>query len=253
MIVKDLIFSCNIDDILKASMPFKMDDITEEDFKLVLKQYIESLKSIEPKTSNGSIVIYSVLEEDSDIPYNRSSVFFGCDRTKLEKSYHSVQDFKTHIQDAITLYEKDADEFQETFYYPELYAFELTPVEEILGYDVAVKAYDKSPAELAAAIIDEMTFIGYTEEAKEKEKEILSSRAQEVEEIMKLPKEEQDEHFVSLEELLAEFGFSKADFEITPEEHQKIMREHIQYQFDMIDLLYKIIKPTEKQLHYLIV
>lgn len=246
MIVKDLIFSCDIDDILKASMAFKMDDITEEDFKLILKKYIESLKSIDPQKGHGSIVVYSVIEEDSNIPYNSSCVFFGGDRTKLEKSYHAVQDFKTHIQDAITLYEKNANEFQETFYCPELYAFELTPVEKILGYDVAVTAYDKSPAELAATIIDEMTFIGYTEEAKEKEKEILSSRAKEVEEIMKLPKEEQDKHFVSLEDVFAELGFSKADFEITPEEHQKIMRKHIQYQFDMIDLLYKIINSNKE-------
>ena len=53
-------------------------------------------------------------------------------------------------------------------------------------------------------------------------------------------------HGANLYDLSSQYGFSKEDFEITPEEHQKIMRKHIQYQFDMIDLLYKIINSNKE-------
>lgn len=104
---------------------------------------------------------------------------------------------------------------------PQSYAYDLSPWAEILGYEVdkrniaAIGALD-----LAEVILWEMTFCGYSEEKVAEERAELDRRFEEVEEMLKKPKEEQEKHFIPAEKLWADFGIPKP----TPEEAETYRR-----------------------------
>ena len=104
---------------------------------------------------------------------------------------------------------------------PQSYAYDLSPWAEILGYEVdkrniaAIGALD-----LAEVILWEMTFCGYSEEKVAEERAELDRRFEEVEEMLKKPKEEQEKYFIPAEKLWADFGIPKP----TPEEAETYRR-----------------------------
>lgn len=71
------------------------------------------------------------------------------------------------------------------------YAFEVSPWDEILGYEIDVRnACDVGATELCAAVIWDMTFFGFDEGRVGAERQKLHEAAREAEEISKLPEEE---------------------------------------------------------------
>ena len=110
--------------------------------------------------------------------------------------------------------------------FPESYAFEFSPWNEILGYEIdARNACDVGAAELCAAVIWEMTFYGFEEAKVEAERQKLDEALREAEEICKLPEEEQGKHFIPAEEVFAELGLPKQSEEEKQELHRKFCRE----------------------------
>ena len=109
---------------------------------------------------------------------------------------------------------------------PESYAFEFTPWNEILGYEIdACNAHDVGTAELCAAIIWEMTFFGFDEERVDFERRKLDESLRESEEIRKLPDEEQKKYYILAEEVFAKLGFPKQTEEEDWESYRKLCRE----------------------------
>lgn len=110
--------------------------------------------------------------------------------------------------------------------FPESYAFEFSPWNEILGYEIDVRnARDVGAAELCAAVIWEMTFFGFDEAQVEVERQKLHEAARESEEISKLPEEEQRKYYVPMEEVFAKFGIPERTEEEKREAHRKLCRE----------------------------
>ena len=110
--------------------------------------------------------------------------------------------------------------------FPESYAFEFSPWNEILGYEIdAHNAYDVGAVELCAAVIWEMTFFGFDEELVEAERQKLHEAAREAEEISKLPEEEQRKYYVPMEEVFAEFDIPAQTEEEKQEAHRNLCRE----------------------------
>lgn len=89
------------------------------------------------------------------------------------------------------------------------YGYELSEWSDILGFyipDYIVSSDDELG--FAAAILSEMTFFGFDEDRKHAEHKILIERAEECEKISQLPAEEQQNYWISDDDIDREFGFA---------------------------------------------
>ena len=98
-------------------------------------------------------------------------------------------------------------------------AFEFSPWNEILGYELFVPNINSFGADkLLAVIIYEMTFCGFTEEDHQKEVQKLREAIAETESIQNLPEEERKKYYKDAEDVFAEFGYKDTR---TDEEKQR--------------------------------
>lgn len=125
---------------------------TTEKGKQVVTELFEKLLSVSPVENKDECIIFSIEQIGTEMLYS----------------------FLVHKQDLL-----DSDE-------PEHYAYELSPMLEILGYDVssACKYALKNDYKLAASILYEMTFFGYTiEDQQDEASEVTESINKSVQEI----------------------------------------------------------------------
>lgn len=109
---------------------------------------------------------------------------------------------------------------------PQGYAFELSPWREVLGYEVNIaNAQEVGIAALCAAVLYEMTFFDFDEEAVEAERQKLYDSLHEAEELDKFPPEERAKHFFSAEEVFAGLGIPDPSEEKRQEAHRQMCRE----------------------------
>lgn len=109
---------------------------------------------------------------------------------------------------------------------PQGYAFELSPWREVLGYEVNIaNAQEVGIAALCAAVLYEMTFFDFDEEAVEAERQKLYDSLHEAEELDKFPPEERAKHFFSAEEVFAGLGIPEPSEEERQETHRQMCRE----------------------------
>ena len=109
---------------------------------------------------------------------------------------------------------------------PQGYAFKLSPWREVLGYEVNIaNAQEVGIAALCAAVLYEMTFFDFDEEAVEAERQKLYDSLHEAEELDKFPPEERAKHFFSAEEVFAGLGIPEPSEEERQEAHRQMCRE----------------------------
>lgn len=109
---------------------------------------------------------------------------------------------------------------------PQSYAYDLSAWAEILGYEVDKRNIATIGAlDLAEVILWEMTFCGYSEEKVAEERAELDRRFEEVEEILKKPKDEQERYFIPAKKIRADFGIPKPTPEEDAETHRRICHE----------------------------
>lgn len=198
MTVRDLIFSTSIPAIAAfyvSRLDKKPDDI--ESCTRQMEEFIFGLRTIEPVDTNHILLGVRYIEEDGEFlnpclfrkpdlaeSFNQDSMM-GSITTLDGLSEEEVAELAKHG----CLHDK-----------PVSYAFEFSPWKEILGYEVdGENAREVGPVELCVAILWEMTLFGLDEAAVDAEREEMHRCIQEVEEISKLPPEEQQKHFVSVD------------------------------------------------------
>ena len=109
---------------------------------------------------------------------------------------------------------------------PQGYAFELSPWREVLGYEVNIaNAREVGVAAFCAAVLYEMTFFGFGEEAVDAERQKLYDSFRKAEGFDKLPPEERAKHFFSAEEVFAGLGIPEPSEEERQEAHRQMCRE----------------------------
>ena len=221
MNVKELIMSqpsAAIAAILLDKFHAKPDD-RERAMKRLVK-FIEDLDQIEPVDCGHLILGISHVDEDGDFLdpclYCKKELEVGC---RADSELAGLEDIEE-------LTEEEIERLAHIRDFPESYAFEFSPWNEILGYEIdARNACDVGAAELCAAVIWEMTFFGFEEAKVEAERQKLDEALREAEEICKLPEEEQGKHFIPAEEVFAELGLPKQSEEKKQELHRKLCRE----------------------------
>ena len=194
-------------------------DARERAIKRLIR-FIEGLDGIEPVDSGHLILGIFHVDEDGDFLdpclYCKEELEVGC---RADSELAGLEDIEE-------LTEEEIERLAHIRDFPESYAFEFSPRNEILGYEIdARNACDVGAAELCAAVIWEMTFYGFEEAKVEAERQKLDEALREAEEICKLPEEEQGKHFIPAEEVFAELGLPKQSEEEKQELHRKLCRE----------------------------
>jgi hypothetical protein len=147
----------------------------------------------------------------------------------------------SHIDTVDDLSDEEIDRLVQLPVLPETYAYEFSPWNEVLGYEVNpnnVSAVDS--AKFAAAVLYRMTYLGFTEEAVDLERQKLQESLVEHEAILQLPPEEREKHLFSAEEVFAQLSFpDECTEEETEQEHREMYREVMENNLRIFRMLKK--------------
>ena len=226
-IIKDLLFKTSAENI--AEVLFKNELINKEEKDAAIKCYrslIQDLKSIEP-VNTGYVVLGTYIINEFD---EEKRVL--CDARVYNKEEIMTSDFSNliieDINDEIEIPDDKIEAIFESIRLPDSYAIDFMPWPEVLGLEVDEENIKEYGADnILASVLYEITFFGFHEEEIEKEREKLIESIKEAEEMMKLPKEEQDEYFVSAEDIFKDLGYAEEKTERKKEESDKLFRRRM--------------------------
>ena len=191
MNIKDLIFSIPTAALADAYVakqkvsPEKHDQAVEG-----VIAFIQSLEDKDPKDTNHLILGIQIVDDDEDDGRREflDTFVFKKDDLVAQFDWDSSLSRVTTLEN---LTDEQIEELAQTRILPDSYAYDLSPWAEILGYEVDTdNAFEVGPVPLATAVLWEMTFFGFDEAHIDAEREELRRRAEELNEILKLPKEE---------------------------------------------------------------
>ena len=226
MNVKDLIFSIPTADladtyVAKQEIPPEKHDRAVER----MTAFLQSLKDKAPKDTNHLILGIQIVDDDEDDGRREflDACLFKKDDLVAKFDWDSPLSRVTTLEG---LTDEQIEELAQTRTLPDSYAYDLSPWAEILGYEVDPdNAFEVGPVPLAAAVLWEMTFFGFDEAHVDAEREELRRRAEELDEILKLPKEEQEKHLIPAEKVFADMGLPEHTEEEQQTAHRRISRE----------------------------
>lgn len=203
MIVKDLLDSCNIENVTSVIMEIASVDKSDRlSVKKAHSLYIQRIRSIEPVNTNHIIFGVSFLNDGKETP---DALLFS--KNEIDESLLSDSMLST-LKNIQSLGLNDIEQILEATTLPSSYAFEFSPWNEILGYELFVPNVNSFGADkLLAVIIYEMTFCGFTEEEHQKEVQKLREAIAETESIQNLPEAERKKYYKDAKDVFAEFGY----------------------------------------------
>ena len=201
MIIKDLLERCPEEQIVSAVLDLSSVDQAERNsVAQSYRAFLERLRQIQPLDTRHILLAVSPVDDDKetlDVPVYRKEDWKGLRFDRLQQ-----------LENLDVLSLEELQKEMKSLSLPEGYAFELSPWEEILGYELNTEnAGEIGFARLAASVIYEMTFFGFTEEEVEAERQKLQEAIEESEAVKKLPEEEQKKHFKSMEDVFEELGW----------------------------------------------
>lgn len=226
MNVKDLIFSIPTAALADAYVakqeipPEKHDRAVER-----MTAFLQSLKDKAPKDTNHLILGIQIVDDDEDDGRREflDACLFKKDDLVAKFDWDSPLSRVTTLEN---LTDEQIEELAQTRILPDSYAYDLSPWAEILGYEVDPdNAFEVGPVPLAVAVLWEMTFFGFDEAHVDAEREELRRRAEELDEILKLPKEEQEKHLIPAEKVFADMGLPERTEEEKQTVHRRMTRE----------------------------
>lgn len=161
MIFKDLLEQCSAKDIVQKIMATSsVDDDEQASVSQTYLTFIGRLMGIEPVDTGCLLLGVLHLEEGKE--HTDALVYRKADLTGIS-------------DDLTTLGQEKWKNICETAALPENRAFELASWKEILGYElIPDNVSDSDPVELAAVTVYKMTFLGFTEEEVETEKQKMA-------------------------------------------------------------------------------
>lgn len=206
MIVQDFLRKVDIDKQVELICNNQADYEKPYDKKYVKEvqtQFINTLLSLTPEYEDNIIIFEKYWADWNDIPeeyiaselYEKKELINYLNKNKNKNC--PVDNFNEN--DRNENLEKLLKQFDKM---PQSYAFEFTEWEKILGWEICEDNLEEFDIqECIYAILSEMSFNGITRESQEERREKLEESVKQHEEIMKLPEEERDKHYISLEEI----------------------------------------------------
>ena len=234
MLLYDLLKKADIGKVIEED-PIKTYDVVPEEERCdVYERFVNKLLDKEVFNIPGillGIEKYDAIENETCVDVG---VYY---RDEIESKIANISEI-CNTKPAKEMTEQEISEFLEMVrtddpcepYLPSGYAFEFSDWEEILGWDVDQVNIDSVGVNrFLSYVLFEMSFNGFEEPSQEERRKELESRIEEYEEIKKLPVEEQEKHFVSVnvEDMFKELS-EKYGVELpkkTEEEKEKERRE----------------------------
>lgn len=212
MTTKELILSCKLEELVAEFQ--NIHEVATEKVELLrthMTDFLQRISKLEVEESEDIMLGLPTRDE-----WNTGldvSVFIQKEIEEWKNSpdfHHSYP----NVEEIPHLSLEFMDEFLEDFYHPrkipESYCFIYEPWAKSLGYQVSPQNIeDVGKVELATAFLYELTFHGFHEVDMEKERESLEESIREMDEISKLPEEEQKQHFYTSEEVFANLGIER--------------------------------------------
>lgn len=186
-----------------------------------MKKFIETLVDLTPKDDKKEhIMIYEKYWDDEE-EYTSLELYIredilNCIKEIDGKELPVTEDY------SLDMSSEELRELCRKFNFPQGYGYEFNEWEETLGYEVYEGNLTKENIQdCIYDVLFEMSFNGMTREHQEERRKELDDSIKEVEEIRKLPEEEQKKHFHTLDDLYDEFDMERP----TPEEHEMSLRK----------------------------
>lgn len=238
MNVKELILSQPAADIAAALVDrLDIEPVKRNEGIRRIVALIDSLRGMEPETTDYMILgVYHMYDDREFLDAN-----LYC-KSEIPAGLAPLPD----VLAAKGVGKLPVDETEQTaraIQIPQGYAFELSPWCEVLGYEVNIaNAHEVGIAAFCAAVLYEMTFFGFDEEAVEAERQKLYDSLHEAEELDKLPPEEREKHFFATEEVFAELGIPEPSEEERHKTHRQMCREMLINSLRTYQILEKYVK-----------
>lgn len=216
--VRDVISACNIAEVAEAF--FRNDSLIPESISPDEKE--EKIQSIIQSLEWFRRKLFSLPVAENTERYIMLALKSWDDGEGVMSCLYKEKDFeklldqaeKAKIPDIGTVTPDNAEEIAESLYPDEVisgYGYEFMPWGKVLAAQVLQGNVDRIGLNpFAADILWNMSFNGMTEESQKKRADELEASVKEVEEIQKLPEEEQEKklHRFSMDELYEKFGLT---------------------------------------------
>ncbi len=225
MIVKDLLSQCTTDEIVAEIIHLsRADENKREKIYFVHEKFISQLKRMEPVIKDFIIFGVSRVEDGKK---NQDICLYSKFELRKEFSRYSAWG---NIKNMEVLSDEEIENLLQEQFFPSGFAFELSPWEEVLGYEVDEHSVSEFGAPcILANVIYEMTFFGFTKEQVDREREKLEESLAEAEKIDKLPLEEREKYYIPAEKVFEELGYRDERTDEEKEEERKKWRREILY------------------------
>lgn len=221
MNVKELILSRPAADIAAALLDRLDVEPAKRDKGICrITALIDSLCDMEPETTDYMLLgVYHMYEDREFLDANLYS------KSELPAELAPLPDVLA-VKGIDELTVDETEQTARAIQLPQGYAFKLSPWCEVLGYEVNIaNAQEVGAAAFCAAVLYEMTFLGFDEKTVDAERQKLYDSFREAEELDKLPPEERAKHLFSTEEVFAELGVPEPSEEEQQKTHRQMCRE----------------------------
>ena len=225
MIVKDLLSQCTTDEIVTEIIHISgADENKREKLYSVHEKFIIQLRRMEPVIKD--FIIFGVFRVEDG---KRDHDICLYSKAELEKEFSRYSAWG-NIKNVEALADEEIKNLLQEHFFPSGYAFELSPWEEVLGYEVDEHSVSEfGVPSILANVIYEMTFFGFTKEQVDREREKLEESLAEAEKIDKLPLEEREKYYIPAEKVFEELGYRDERTDEEKEEERKKWRREILY------------------------
>lgn len=199
--VKEGLLKANKNDLIFEYIKMLPNDTDVKSETQAVSNWLNYVFTLQENRKENNVVVITRYRSDfmdeKDYEYIDTSLFQTKDLEQKVK-FPKISEEKIEQME-----EEKCDKMIREVSIPQSYAFEFDEWEDVLGYSISQSNIDEYGLEtVLAGVIYEMTFFGYKREYMEAEREELERRNQQVEEILKLPEEEQKNHFIGADELI---------------------------------------------------
>lgn len=213
MLIQDILKKCNLKNIAENEYErvseFPGVNTTPELVEEKLIEFIEKLKKYDAKDETPTIILgMRGVEEGKE--YISAEMYLMREFAEKMKEIPDIsteeiptdEEFETWDKDRLMKYTADTYAIL-----PQAVGYFFSPWEECLAAEVNEGNLERIGIDpVVEAFLHELSFNGMTEESQEKRRNELDESIKDTDEILKLPKEEQDKHFHSIKDLFEELG-----------------------------------------------
>lgn len=225
MLVQDLIKKADYKEqarLICENRPYYEKPYDKEIVEKNITQFIDTLIGLKPKKDNKEhIMIYEKYWDDEAEECTALELYV---RKDLIDCIEKIKGKELPVTEDYSL-DMPSEKLKELclkFEFPQGYGYEFNAWEETLGYEVYERNLtDENIQNCIYAVLFELSFNGMTRDTQEERRKELDDSIKEMEELRALPKEEQEKHFHTIDDLYAEFNIERP----TPEEQEKSYRK----------------------------